>query len=64
MRTVIKPDENIENFYGSPLNNYSSQNIPIDVAEQAAKLRQMLVDYRLNVSVTVDNLAEDLEVDN
>lgn len=59
MRTVIKPDENIENFYGSPLNNNSSQNIPIDVVEQAAKLRQMLVDYRLNVSVTVKNLKVD-----
>lgn len=59
MRTVIKPDENIENFYGSPLNNNSSQNIPIDVVEQAAKLRQMLVDYRLNISVTVNNLKVD-----
>ena len=59
MRTVIKPNENIENFYGSPLNNNSSQNIPIDVVEQAAKLRQMLVDYRLNVSFTVNNLKVD-----
>ena len=60
MKTVILPQEVVENFYGSPLTNNSYQLIPIEVAEMASKLRQMLVDCSLNISITVSNWEESL----
>lgn len=53
MRTLIKPNETVDNFYGTKVVNSSTNPVPIEIAEQASKLRQMLIDLKLPLEITV-----------
>lgn len=49
------------NYYGTDVDNASDYFIPEDVLQVAAKLRQLMLDYKLPIKMTVEVFTDELE---